>query len=344
MMDACRESDRFLLTTTCWMAAVALVTACGGSSDDRPANEPPAVEAAAAEAVAEAQPAPEDGMQRIQIEVGSFRFDALAAGPEGGPLVIMLHGFPQSSYEFRGQIPVLAEMGFRVVAPDQRGYSPGARPSGVAAYAIPELVADVIGMADALGRESFHLVGHDWGAAVAWFAALSYPDRVESLVPISVPHPFAFAEALQNPTGQQSQMSGYMQMFASDSAAAMLLADDAARLRGVYAGAGLSDQEVQVYVNLLGSEEAIQAALHWYGAMSLGGSSADYTPIGMPTMYVWSTADMALGREGAELTEKYVEGPYRFEVLEGVSHWVPEEAPDALNDLLRAHFAPYVGG
>ena len=298
-------------------------------------------------------------IERIQLEVGELTFDALAAGPETGELVFMLHGFPQSSYEWRNQIPAVAGMGFRVVAPDQRGYSPGARPEGVAAYAVPNLVADVVGMADALGRERFHVVGHDWGAAVAWSVGLTHPDRVMSLVPLSVPHPYAFSEALRSTTGDQAQRSSYFQFFASDTAVATFLADDAARLRELYMGwGGLSDEDVQTYVDLLGEPTALQSALNWYGAMNLGGGGGGRrggggaavgaavgapagaeTPIGMPTMFVWSTEDTALGREGAELTEKYVEGPYRFEIIEGVGHWIPEEAADRLNELLLEHFA-----
>jgi len=150
-------------------------------------------------------------------------------------------------------------------------------------------------------------------------------------------------------TGDQAQRSGYFQFFASDSAAATFLANDAARLREIYTEwGGLSDEDVQVYVDLLSEPGALQAALNWYGAMNLGGGGgaggtaggapAGVTPISMPTMFVWSTEDEALGREGAELTEKYVEGPYRFEVIEGVSHWIPEEAADRLNELLREHF------
>ena len=299
-------------------------------------------EEADGEALIEAVASGETAMERIQLQVGEFTFDATAAGPVDGELVFMLHGFPQSSYEFRNQIPAVAEMGFRVVAPDQRGYSPGARPEGVEAYAVGNLVADVVGMADALGKERFHVVGHDWGAAVAWNVGLTNPDRVISLVPLSVPHPYAFSEALRSSTGDQAERAGYFQLFASDSAAETFLANDAEGLRGIYAawsGGGLSDEDVQVYVDLLSEPGALQAALNWYGAMNLGTGGAAVTPISMPTMFVWSTEDTALGREGAELTEKYVEGPYRFEVIEGVSHWIPEEAADQLNALLREHFA-----
>ena len=314
------------------LSVLALV-ACLGQDEAEEADRETMIEAVASG---------ETAMERIQLQVGEFTFDAIAAGPVDGELVFMLHGFPQSSYEFRNQIPAVAEMGFRVVAPDQRGYSPGARPEDVEAYAVGNLVADVVGMANALGKERFHVVGHDWGAAVAWNVGLTNPDRVISLVPLSVPHPYAFSEALRSSTGDQAERSGYFQLFASDSAAATFLANDAEGLRGIYAawsGGGLSDEDVQVYVDLLSEPGALQAALNWYGAMNLGAGGAAVTPIGMPTMFVWSTEDTALGREGAELTEKYVEGPYRFEVIEGVSHWIPEEAADQLNALLREHFA-----
>ena len=279
-------------------------------------------------------------LEAIQIEVGDFVFDALATGPDDGPLVFLLHGFPQSSFEWRHQMPVLAEMGFRAVAPDQRGYSPGARPKGIQSYAIPELVGDIVGMADALGYEMFHVVGHDWGAAVTWFAGLMQPGRVESIVPISMPHPFAFTQALANPRGQQTQMSGYMETFRSEGAEEMFLANDAFVLRRLYSS--LDPAEAQQYVDLLGTPEAIGAALNWYRANEgFEHLEEPLTPIAMPTLFIWSTGDMALGREGAELTVNFVEGPYRFEILEGVSHWVPEEAAHEVNELLRAHFTPF---
>ncbi len=283
-------------------------------------------------------------IDQIQINVGDLVFDARVAGPDDGPLVILLHGFPQSSFEWRAQIPVLASMGFRVVAPDQRGYSAGARPLAVESYAIPHLVGDVVGIADALERAQFHVIGHDWGAAVAWFTGLTFPERVLSLVPISVPHPFALGQLLADPESEQSQRSGYMETFRSDTAEATLLADDASYLRSIYAGAGLTAAETQEYVDLLSQPGALTGALNWYRAMVLppAPGATPLTPISMPTMYIWSDEDLALGREGAELTEDFVEGPYRFEVLTGISHWIPEQAADRLNSLLADHFRPFL--
>lgn len=285
--------------------------------------------------------APGQTESRTRIAVGELTFDARVAGPEDGPLVLLLHGFPQSSFEWREQMPVLADLGFRVVAPDQRGYSPGARPAGVEPYVIPELVSDVTGIADALGADRFHLVGHDWGAAVAWFTALTNPERVESLVAVSVPHPQAFQQALAHPNGEQARMSGYMELFRSEDAERQLLANDAAGLRLIYSGGELPDEAIRHYVDLLGTPDALGAALNWYRAMNLPYTPGPLTPIRMPTLFVWSTGDTALGRTGAELTSDFVHGPYRFEVIEGVSHWVPEQAAERLNALLREHFEPY---
>ena len=281
---------------------------------------------------------------RVDIQVGDMVFRALAAGPSTGELVIMLHGFPQTSQSYRHQIPALAAAGFRVVAPDQRGYSPGARPADVEAYTIDHLVDDVVGMVDALGRDRFHVVGHDWGAAVAWFVAGQLPERVISLTALSVPHPFAFAEALRDPSGEQAKMSGYMDRLRADGSELRLLADGAALLRGIYGGAGLSSSEIQAYVDVLGTPEALGAALNWYRAMRVPSGTRTFTPIATPTMFVWSTGDVFLGRAGAEATGKYVHGPYRFEVLEGISHWIPEEAAERLSELLLDHLADSPGG
>ncbi len=196
----------------------------------------------------------------------------------------MLHGFPQTSQSYRHQIPVLAAAGFRVVTPDQRGYSPGAWPGGVEAYTIDHLVDDVVGMVDALGRERFHVVGHDWGAAVAWLVTGQFPERVISLIAVSVPHPFAFAEALQDPSGEQAAMSGYMARFREVGSELTFLADDAALLRGIYSGAGLSSSEIQAYVDVLGTPEALGAALNWHRAMLLPPGTRTFTPIATPTM------------------------------------------------------------
>jgi pimeloyl-ACP methyl ester carboxylesterase len=278
-------------------------------------------------------------LESLRIPVGDEAFPARAAGPPDGELVLLLHGFPQTSWSYRHQLEALGDAGYRAVAFDQRGYSSEARPAGVERYRIPHLVADVLAVADELGGFEFHLVGHDWGAAVAWQVAGRHQDRLRTLTALSVPHPFAFGRALSGEGGSdQGARSGYMAFFRSEGAADAFLADDAAGLRNLYAMSGLEGADVEPYVEVLTQPGAMQAALNWYVAADVSAVEG-LGPITVPTLFVWSTEDPALGREGAEWTAEYVEGPYRFEVLEGVSHWIPEEAPDRLNELLLQHLA-----
>lgn len=285
--------------------------------------------------------------ERVRIEVGEFVFDARAAGPSDGEVVFLLHGFPQTSYSFRHQISALAGAGYRAVAPDQRGYSPGARPPSVEDYALTHVVGDLIGMADALGCKSFHLVGHDWGGAVAWVAATRFPVRIKSLTVLSTPHFGAFGAALADSSSEQARKSSYFQVFGAEGAEERFLANNAAFLRSIFQGAGLSQEEIQVYVDALGTPAAMRAALNWYGALNLNRSSSPLAgsspnvppvaPIRVPTLYVWSTEDVAFSRSVAEATRNHVAGPYRFEVLDGVSHWVPEQAAERVSELLLSH-------
>jgi pimeloyl-ACP methyl ester carboxylesterase len=275
--------------------------------------------------------------ERVEIPVGQFVFDARAAGPADGELVLLLHGFPQTSWEWRSQLSALGKAGYRAVAPDQRGYSAGARPEGIEHYKVQHLVADVLAIADWLGGHQFHLVGHDWGAAVAWAVGGTHQERLRTLNIVSVPHPKAFAGALANSQEQRDQ-SSYIQLFREEGKAEEVLGgEDFATLRMMLNSAG-SEEDTEEYMKVLGDEGCLTAALSWYRAMQPG-LVGDIGPITTPTMFVWSTNDIALGREGAEATGQYVEGQYRFEVLDGVSHWIPEQAADDLNRLLLDHLA-----
>jgi pimeloyl-ACP methyl ester carboxylesterase len=202
---------------------------------------------------------------------------------------------------------------------------------------VQHLVADVLAIADWLGGHQFHLVGHDWGAAVAWAVGGTHQARLRTLNIVSVPHPKAFADALAN-SQEQRDSSSYIQLFREEGKGEEVLGgDDFATLRAMLSTAGSAD-DVEEYMRVLGQPGALTAALNWYRAMQAG-LVGDIGPITMPTMFVWSTNDIALGREGAEATGKYVDGPYRFEVLEGVSHWIPEQASDDLNRLVLDHLA-----
>ncbi len=269
------------------------------------------------------------------IAVGPFTFRAREAGPGNGPLVLLLHGFPQSSAEWKAQLAALGAAGYHAVAPDQRGYSPGARPEVDDAYHIDALVGDVLGLADALGAERFHLVGHDWGAIVAWHVAARHPERLHTLSIVSVPHPNAFARALAPGSGtDQPARSTYIAGFKQPGAEAAM---GEAFLRMAFEASGLAGHDVEDHVRVLGEPGAMRAALGWYRAYDFLGQSA--AKIEVPTLFVWSTADPALGREGAEWTAEHVAAPYRFVVIEDGPHWLPETHADALNRLLLEQLA-----
>lgn len=281
-------------------------------------------------------------MEQRSIPAGGFTFEARLSGPADGRVVLLLHGFPESSRSWDAQLNALADAGYRAVAFDQRGYSPGARPFDVGSYAIGHLVGDAVAMADALGASAVDLVGHDWGGAVAWQLAGRHPERVRSLTVVSTPHPAAFTAALADAEGEQAQKSWYMAWFQTpEEPERTLLENDAAPLRALYAG--LPHDAIEEYVALFRQPGALTAAINWYRAAS-GEMVTGMGPITMPTLYVWSTNDMALGRAAAEATAAHVDGPYRFEVLEGVSHWIPEQAPAALNSMLLEHLAAVDAG
>ena len=276
-------------------------------------------------------------IERFTIDVGAMRFDAIGEGPSDGPLVLLLHGFPESAAEWTHLLPILAGAGYRAVAFDQRGYSPGARPEGIEQYHHTLLAGDVVAVAAALGAERVHLVGHDWGALVAWSVAGLHPEAVRSLSIVSVPHPRPFADARAHDPDQRER-SAYFAFFREPEAPEQsFLADDAAMLRRAFAD--IDPAIAEAHVRVLTAPGAMTAALDYYRAWD---DSLDQTPvITVPTLFVWSDDDVALGRTGAEATAAFVSGPYRFEVLEGVSHWIPELAPEELGALILEHLAAH---
>lgn len=278
-----------------------------------------------------------DRIDIMQIKVGDRSFDARAAGPVMGEAVLLLHGFPETSLEWTEQLKSLGKAGFRAIAPDQRGYSPKARPSDIPAYATANLVADVLAMADELGIEQFHLVGHDWGAAVAWATAAKHPDRILSLTPISVPHPDAFQAELQDKSSCQYEASSYFDLFVQPNFEDTLLGFNAAGLRNLYEG--LPSERIEAYVAVLGNKAALDSGLNWYRANIKDRQTVD-PPTGVikvPTAFIWSDQDKAICREGAENTKNFVDAHYRFHELKGVNHWVPELAPDQVSKILIEH-------
>jgi pimeloyl-ACP methyl ester carboxylesterase len=274
-------------------------------------------------------------IDRLTLRVGPHSYTARASGPDDGDLVLLLHGFPETSYEWRAQLEALGAAGYRAVAPDQRGYAEGARPAGLDEYAVDRLVDDVFGFADALGAGRFHLVGHDWGGFVAWYTAARDKGRLRTLTVVSTPHPVPFRAAMHS-GGDQRERSSYMDWFRSVGAEATWLADDGALLTAAYSEHPSDARDEYRRVFSADGAAALTGGLNWYRANRFDPPGGEIT---VPTLYVWSTGDVALGREAAEGTGAQVQGPYRFEVLDDVSHWIPEVAADALNPLLLEHLA-----
>lgn len=262
----------------------------------------------------------------LRVDVGDLTFDVRADGPDDGRPVVLLHGFPETSASWAAVTPRLAEAGLRTYAVDQLGYSPGARPQEVEAYALTNLAQVTADLMTAMEVPVADVVGHDWGANVAWALAAWHPDRVRSLTAVSVPHPTAFTAAYRSDP-EQKERSAYIRLFwQAGKAEEVLLADDARRLRRMY-GDAVDPEAIDEYVAVLSAPGALTAALNWYRAMS---SATPVDDVTVQTTYVWSDADMAIGRIAAEGCAASVTGDYRFVELPGVSHWIPEQAPDQL--------------
>lgn len=262
-------------------------------------------------------------------------FDVLTEGPADAPAVLLLHGFPQTARSWDAVAAHLAAAGLRTLALDQRGYSPGARPTDVADYRLDRLVGDAVAILDALGVDTAHVVGHDWGSVVGWALAAAHPARVRTLTAVSVPHPAAYAWALLNDTDQQ-QRSAYIRLFQiPGKAEEVLLGEDARRLRAVYAP--LAPETAEVHLRAMREPGALTAALAWYRAMAgAPGLGMQAPTVTVPTTFVWSTDDIAVGRAAAQRCGDHVTGPYRMVELAGISHWIPEQAPDALAEAVLA--------
>ncbi|WP_346619927.1 alpha/beta hydrolase [Blastococcus montanus] len=267
----------------------------------------------------------------LRTDVGDLTFDVRVDGPEDGRPVLLLHGFPETSASWAAVTPLLTQAGLRTYAPDQLGYSPGARPAEVEAYAMQNLAQVTADLMTALEIPVADVVGHDWGANVAWTLAAWHADRVRSLTAVSVPHPAAYTAAFRIDP-EQKERSAYIRLFwQPGKAEEVLLADDARRLRRMLLGAegdtGVSPEAADEYVAVLSAPGALTAALNWYRAMS---SDIRVDKVEVPTTYVWSDGDVAIGRTAAEACAEFVTGDYRFVELPGVTHWIPEQAPEQL--------------
>jgi pimeloyl-ACP methyl ester carboxylesterase len=272
-----------------------------------------------------------------------LRFDTLAAGEPGAPLVLLLHGFAESMQCWRAQVAALGEAGYRAIAPSQRGYSPGARPDPRehSHYHIERLMEDAMAIvaASGHGERRFHLAGHDWGGSIAWALADRFPQRLASLTVLSRPHPNAFNRALLNTDSEQARRSRHHKAFLEPDAADVVLADDSRWLRERLAANGVPAAGIAEHLAVLGNKEAMEAALAWYRAR--GAIRALLGPIRVPTLYIWGDADDTVGRVAAEGTVDFIAAPYSFEVLPGIGHFAADQAPARVSELMLRHLAAH---
>ena len=263
-------------------------------------------------------------------------FDVRDEGPLDGDPVVLLHGFPERSSCWRHVAPLLHAAGLRTYAPDQRGYSPGARPRRRRDYTIPQLVGDVVGLAEAIGRP-VHLVGHDWGATVGWMVAAHHPELVRSWTAVSVPHSAAMIRAWL--TSRQLARSWYMAAFQLPGVPEQAAARRGGRMDRSLLGAGMTPDDVARFRTEVVDDGALNGALNWYRALPLGPPSYASKRVRVPTTMVWSDGDVAIVRAGIDRTADSVDADYELVVLEGVSHWIPTQAPEPLADAILKRIA-----
>lgn len=277
----------------------------------------------------------------VRIKANGFEFRTRTAGnTPGAPTVILLHGFPVTSAMWEPIIPSLVNAGYRVIAFDQRGYSPGARPDDQNAYAMSNLVSDVIAIADAVGVEKFHLIGHDWGAVVGWRTVLLHADRILSWTGLSIAHPFAFGEALRNDPDQQSR-SGYFKVFATPYLPeAMLTFNRLNLLMGTYKPMRPAQQAE--YQAVFSEPRALKSALNWYrqGRPNLVANARINPKINTPTLFIWGNKDTVAGQAAVDGQEKYIKGPYRRLDLDA-DHWLVTSHAEEIAQAVLTHLGSY---
>lgn len=282
-------------------------------------------------------------MRTSKVDTNGINLHVAEAGPKDGPLVVLLHGFPEFWYGWRKQIDHLAARGYFVVAPDQRGYDRSDKPGPVSAYGIDVLAKDITGLIDAYGREKAIVVGHDWGAAVAWWLGNRYPERVEKLVAINVPHHAVMQRTLRT-SFAQLRKSWYIFFFQLPILPEMALTQFRCRLptRALVATSRpgtFTTNELERYREAWLQPGALKSMVNWYrAALRVKPPRAKSPRIKVPTLLIWGTRDKFLGREMAQPSIDLCDDG-RLEFIEGASHWVQHEEPARVNSLLSEFFS-----
>jgi pimeloyl-ACP methyl ester carboxylesterase len=273
-----------------------------------------------------------------QIETNGIKLHVVQAGPQDGPLVILLHGFPEFWYGWKTQMDFLAERGFRVWTPDQRGYNLSDKPEGIAAYNLDILADDVVGLIDATGQEKVFLAGHDWGAAAAWWLAMKYPQRLKKLCVVSAPHPSVFQRYLRS-NFKQFRKSLYWFFFQIPRLPEFLSSrnDAAATLRSMKSSSRpgtFSDEDQARYREAWAQPGAWTAMLNWYRAsIQAQPARLQDSRVHVPTLMIWGTSDSFIAKETAQLSiERCDEG--ELVMIDNAGHWILHEEPVQTSELI----------
>ncbi len=282
-------------------------------------------------------------IEHHEVEVSpGIRLHYAAAGPEGGRLLILLHGFPEAWFSWRKQIPYFAERGYRVIAPDQRGYNLSERPKAVSQYSYAKLGGDIENLIRALGRERALIVGHDWGAAITWWLAANRPAICEKVAILNVARPDVVAKALTSNHAQRKR-SWYMFFFQLPFIPEAFLRKDSfsfmkRSLQGTARKGTFTDEDLEQYVEAWSRPGVVTGMLNWYrAAVRSLASKVRFKPIDRPLLVIWGARDKFLGRE---LAEPSLAGcsDASIEFVEEASHWVQHEEPELVNSKLEAFF------
>ncbi len=271
--------------------------------------------------------------QRIsQFTHQGLTFDVVDSGPLDGEVVVLLHGFPSTKESWSAVNQILNASGYRTLAPDQRGYSPLARPQKRSDYRLDYLAADIEALIAEIGQP-VHLVGHDWGSMVAWRVAQRHVQPIKTLTSVSVPHPGAYMRSMLS--SNQLFKSYYMALFQLPRVPEWLTTKTKI-MKGLLKDSGMTPEQVQNFNHDIVDRGALTTAINWYRAMPFMNPKTMFSKVKVPTTHVWSEGDTALAKAGAALTSRFVDADYKLEVLKKLSHWIPEEAPEALAEIIEA--------
>lgn len=281
-------------------------------------------------------------LEHVFLPTNNIRLHVVQSGSRYGSLLIMLHGFPEFWYGFRSQIQPLAEAGFRVWVPDQRGYNLSDKPRGISAYAIDELGRDVLGLIDAAGVDRCYLAGHDWGAAVAWWVASHYPERLNKLAILNVPHPAVMVRTLSRSL-DQLRRSWYMFFFQIPFLPEAILRNNDCEylVKGLTFGSqpgSFTRDDIEIYQQAWWRRDAITSMLNWYrAALQMPPNLSSDQRIHIPTLILWGAQDVALSRTMAQPSlDMCDEGKLVF--FESSSHWVQHDSAESVNKHLLEFF------